>query len=89
MSSSPDPVPPLQRGDFVTIAAHGQTKRAMVTLASPNGRSIMVMFDGGLFWPSGAGGYAGTMPLLWTDDGRWIELINQTPITVTRQHDPE
>jgi len=75
---------PLKRGDFVIIKAHGAQKEAMVSLASPNGRSIMVMFEGGLFWPSDEGGYAGIMPLFQQDDGTWIELINQRPIKVER-----
>ena len=75
---------PLKRGDVVEITAHGTTKRAMVTLASPNGRSLMVMFDGGLFWPGPEGAYVGVMPLFQTDHGDYIELINQRPVTVTR-----
>jgi hypothetical protein len=75
----------LRVGDTVRVSAHGTTKEAVVVVASQNGRSIAVEFDGGLFWPSAAGAYVGFMPLLQQDDGTWIELINQTPITVTRE----
>ena len=50
-------------GDTVMISAHGTRKEALVILASENGRSLLVAFDGGLFWPSDEGGYAGVMPL--------------------------
>ena len=73
---------PFRRGDFVTIGAHGTRKAAMVLLASENGRSLIVGFDGGLFWPSAAGGYAGTMPLLQQDDGTFVELINLRTVTI-------
>jgi len=73
---------PFRRGDFVIISAHGATKDAMVVLASANGQSLMVMFDGGLFWPGAEGGYAGMMPLLQQDDGTFIELINRRPVEI-------
>lgn len=59
---------PLRRGDFVRVTADGRTVRAMVTLASTNGRSIMVMFDARL------GGWLGAMPLSLNDDGTWSAL---------------
>jgi hypothetical protein len=52
-----------KRGDFVQLTIDGLTLRAMVALASPNGASLMVMFDGLL------DGCVGMMPLLAHDDG--------------------
>jgi hypothetical protein len=75
---------PLQRGEFVRITAHGQTKAAFIALASSNGRSLILLFDGGLFWPGTEGAYAGSMPVLLTDDGRWTELINGREIAMER-----
>jgi len=77
--------PPLQRGEFVCVSAHGVTKDAMVGLASPNGRSLILLFDGGLFWPGDGGGYVGSMPVFENDNGEWVELINQRPITIERK----
>jgi hypothetical protein len=74
---------PLTRGEFVRVTAHGTTKNAMVALASPNGRSLILMFDGGLF-VDGSGGYMGAMPVLLGDDGTWRELINQRDIQIER-----
>lgn len=51
-------IPPLQRGEFVRLTwGNDQQARGMVTLASPNGRSIIVM---GEFMIEG---FVGTVPL--------------------------
>jgi hypothetical protein len=55
------------------------TKRAIVVLASENGRSLMVTFDG-MFWPGN--GYVGMMPLLQLDDGSFVDLIGRQPVGV-------
>jgi hypothetical protein len=73
---------PFQRGDFVIVSVHGTRKEAMVGLVSENGRSLMLLFDGGLYWPGEKGGYNGAMPLL--DDGTYIELINHRPVGIER-----
>ena len=49
----------------------------MVTLASENGRSIMLMFDAIL------GGWAGTLPALLDADG-W-RALNGMPLTIERR----
>jgi hypothetical protein len=82
------PARPFQRGDFVIISAHGVSKGAMVVLASENGRSLMVMCDGGLFWPDDEGGYAGAIPLLQQDDGTYVELINRRPVGIELAPEP-
>jgi hypothetical protein len=58
----------MKRGDFVWIERGEVKMRAMVTLASPNGNSLMVMFDG-MFC-----GYVSMMPLL-RSDGEYRDLI--------------
>jgi hypothetical protein len=59
---------PLRRGDFIRLRAEGREVDAMVTLASPNGRALMVMFDARL------GGWVASMPILCEDDGTWHAL---------------
>ena len=80
---------PLRRGDFVQLTIEAWHMRAMVTLASPNGRSIIVMFDGAA--PLGSVVALGMMPLFQDDDGTWHELGTRTPVQVLldnrRQHD--
>lgn len=71
-------IPPLQRGDFVVITAEGRDVDAMVTDASPNGRSLILMFD------SIIGSYAAIMPVL-EEDGRWTAIIDKMPIEIARK----
>jgi len=73
---------PLRRGDFVRITSAGITKRAFVGLASENGRSIAVLYDGML--PVGDGYALGFLPLLLDDDGRWREIVRHTCVVVER-----
>lgn len=68
---------PLQRGDFVMVDSGADVFDAMVTLASPNGRSVMLMFDGII------GGFVGALPALLHDDGQW-RALNGMPLTITR-----
>jgi hypothetical protein len=71
-------IPPLRRGDFVRLTTDtGRVVEAMVTIASPNGRSIVVMFDAMI------GGWAGMMPCFEHDDGTW-RAIDDMPIAVAR-----
>ena len=80
MEYAPGPpidTPPLQRGAFVTITTDaGLTRDAMVGLASGNGRSIVLLFDGMI------GGFAGSLPALQDDTGRW-RALNGMPLTIT------
>lgn len=71
----------LERGQFVTVTYHRQTRRAMVSLASPDGRSIMVSFDGALHSPSG-GAFFGWMPILLHDDGVYREIVEQAEVVI-------
>jgi len=72
----------IQTGDQVLVSAHGQTDvPAIVSLASHNGRSLMLKFPGGFFRLAG-GAYVGYMPVMLMDDGQWIEIINQREIQI-------
>lgn len=55
--------PSLKRGDFVQITHGGRRLSGMVYLASSNGRSLIIGFDGML------GGWVGVVPLSWTGTG--------------------
>jgi hypothetical protein len=71
--------PPLQRGEFVQITTDtGRTVAAMVGLASPNGRSIILLFDAMI------GGWAGQLPAFLDEDGRWAALDGM-PLQIVRQ----
>lgn len=76
--------PPLRAGDRVLVSAHGVERvEATVGLASNNGRSLMLLFPGGLFG-IGGGAYLGSMPVEQHDDGRWTELLNGREVEVER-----
>jgi len=67
----------MKRGDFVWIERDGQRERAMVTLASENGNSLMVMFDA-MFH-----GYVGMMPLL-REGGVYRDLFEGKTLKVEK-----
>lgn len=71
----------MKRGDFVTLQFGRQRKKAMVVLASPCERSLMLSFDGALTTDDG-GAYFGAMPVLLEDDGMYRDLRGQL---VTRE----
>lgn len=64
----------IKRGDFITVTYCDQTIKAMVLLASPNGRSLMLCFDGGL--RNAQGVLIGSMPVLQEKGGRFFDLMN-------------
>jgi hypothetical protein len=68
----------MKRGDFVWIEYDGQRKQAMVTLASENEDSLMVMWGDGML-----GGYCGMMPLL-RENGEYRDLVEGKPVKVER-----
>lgn len=70
----------LQRGDFVRVTSAGVTLRAFVALASENGRSIAVLYDGAL--PVGDGYALGMLPLLQEEDGTWREIVRNSRVVV-------
>lgn len=50
------------------VDAAGKSKDATVVLASPNGKSLAVKFDGFFNPRGGVGGFALLMPLWWSGD---------------------
>lgn len=58
----------FKRGDFVTIRCDGRTLPGMVTLASSNGKSLIVLFDGIL------AGHVGGMPVSQNEAGEYRTL---------------
>jgi hypothetical protein len=74
---------PLVVGDVVELTSPNQTIMATVSIASPNGESIAVEFEG-LFRLSN-GAYVGhALPLLWVDGRQWVDIIGDTVVTLTR-----
>lgn len=80
----PAPGPPIdavpyRRGDFVVITTDsGRELDAMITMASRNGRSLILMYDGMI------GGWVGMLPAFQHDDGHWAALDNM-PLQLRRK----
>jgi hypothetical protein len=55
------------KGDLVRVTSFGETTDATVTLVSPNGRSLMLGFEGA---------YMMTMPVLQGPDGLYRDLVS-------------
>ncbi len=68
----------MKRGDFVWIEHEGQRVRGMVSLASENGNSLMLLFD------DMVGGYLGMMPVLREGDGEYRDLIKGEIVKLER-----
>jgi hypothetical protein len=75
--------PILRRGEFVNLTSEGKTVNAMVVLASPNGRSLMLMYDGAL--SVGDGFCMGSMPVLVDDDGVFRCLAGNAVVEIRRR----
>lgn len=59
----------FKKGDACQlIDLRGNAKAATVILASANGKSLAVQFDGFFSPLGGMGGFLQLMPLLWVDD---------------------
>lgn len=78
--------PPFAVDDLVAVQAHGLVSVARVVVATGRG-SLVLEFVGGL--AGQAAGYVGSMPVLRGGDGGWTELINHTPVTITRRRPRE
>ena len=63
-----------QSGDFVTLKYRDESVSAIVLLASNNGRSLLLTFDGML------GKHAGAMPVLMGDDGAFRSVIDNQAV---------
>lgn len=64
----------FHRGQFVHVSIGVHSIDAMVLLASENGKSLMLGFDGGLPSPSG-GMFMGSMPVLMDEAGDYRDLV--------------
>lgn len=69
-------------GQAVRISVCGRTVNGTVLLASPNGASLMLEFDAGLWVGGDRGMYAGQMPVLKGDDGVFRDLIASEPVSI-------
>lgn len=70
----------FKHGDQVFVTHAYKTTFAVVTLASKNGRSLILSFNAML------GGYGGWMPVLWSET-RFIDLIQSEEVVITRVSD--
>jgi hypothetical protein len=66
----------VKRGDKIELTYDDRTVEAVVTMASDNGRSLVVEFEA-LLIP-----YIGTMPLLQQEDGSFVDLMVGRPVVV-------
>jgi hypothetical protein len=76
----PDPI--YKRGDFVRVDFNAQVVKAMVTMASANGRSLLLMFDGALMTAEG-GMLVGNIGLLYENDA-YHSIVGNGIATLTR-----
>lgn len=69
----------MKTGDRVTIRYPGAMFPivGVVQLASPNGRSLMLAFEGIL------DGHVGQLPLLAGEDGVYRSIITNTPVDIS------
>jgi hypothetical protein len=67
----------MKTGDPVTITCNGQTIDGVILLASQNGRSLALWFDGML------DGQVGGMPVLQDHDGDYRSLATDRMVTIT------
>lgn len=70
----------FRRGQFVCITYGTKTTEGLVIMASANGRSLMLAFDGALVPSHGEGMYPGAMPVLMDDEGVYRDLLNNEPV---------
>jgi hypothetical protein len=69
----------FQTGEPVTITCEGRTIPGFVHLASPNGKSLMLMFDAML------DGHVGMMPVMFEDDGVFRALMTGVVVELARR----
>jgi len=71
----------LRKGEFVTLGyGESTTIPAEVCLASDNGRSLMLLFDGVVL-----DGHLGSMPVLQGDDGVFRSLFTGQTVYLFRR----
>lgn len=64
-----------KKGERVIAYCEGRRVEAVVTLVSPNGRSLVIEWDDGML-----AGYAGKMPIWREEDGRYVDLLSRNEI---------
>lgn len=70
--------PPLRRGEFVRVTWEGGSVQAMVAFASPNGRSVIILYDGIL------AGFVGMAPLSESAESDVWTTLAGTTVVVSR-----
>lgn len=70
----------LRKGDVVVASNGERSIEAHVMIASPNGRSLFLVWSDGML-----GGYVGMMPVLQDESGQYTALMDGMPITLTRK----
>jgi hypothetical protein len=65
------------QGDIAKVQCGDDEVEAEVVLASSNGRSLMLAFEGSL------GRHHGAMPVLADEAGQYHSIITQQPVTLT------
>ncbi len=76
------------RGDFVLITyGTNAPVDGMILIASPNGASLMIGFDGALLTASG-GMYFGMLPVLRDEAGVYRDLAQGFPVTIEPRKRP-
>lgn len=73
-------------GQPVRLEYNGQTVKATVLLASENGVSLMLVFDG-ILRTHAEGAFIARIPLLLDDDGIYRDLFDQGAATLTPWRD--
>ena len=68
----------LQKGDHVKIQFSGQLLEGSVILASENGRSLALAFEGIM------GGYVAMMPVLLEEDGIFRDLVTGREVEIEK-----
>jgi hypothetical protein len=66
----------FRRGEAVRITFHDHTVDGEVLMASENGLSMTLLFDGSL------GGYHKFMPVLWMEDS-FVDLLLAHPVLIS------
>lgn len=69
----------LKRDDLVTATYQGKAVDAVVQLASPNGKSLIIRFEAML------GGHLGVMPVTQDDEGDYWALLEGHQITLVKK----
>jgi hypothetical protein len=66
----------MRKGELVCLTCEGRSVPAEIVLISPNGKSLILVFDAML------DGHVGTMPIFLDDDGTYRALMTGTPLRI-------